>query len=94
MNTTERQQSLAAARRACEWLRALIKEDRISPRLLADIGELLKEFTRLDEKEQKQAAQGKHGQKGAAHGVKGAEFGKLGGWPKGKPRKPTKKGKA
>jgi hypothetical protein len=49
MTTTERQQSLAAAHRACEWLDAVIKENKISPHLLADIACLLAEFKRLNE---------------------------------------------
>lgn len=64
MTTTKRQQSLAAARSAAHFLKLYIQTEIVDERLRAEIACLLDEFTRLDDKERKQAAQGKHGARG------------------------------
>jgi len=80
MTTTERQQSLAAARRAawnmCDYARREMLPD---DQMRIDIECLYAEFTRLDAKEQKQIAAGA---KGAEYGKLGAKHGKKGGRPK------------
>ncbi len=77
MTTTERQQSLAAARRAawnmCDYARREMFPD---DQMRIDIECLYAEFTRLDEKERNQA---KAGARGAVHGVKGGRPKKTGG---------------
>jgi len=73
VTTDERRQSLAAARRACEWLNSYISI--YSPHR-EEIECLITEFTRLDAKEQLQAVAGR------AAGHMGAEYGRLGGRPK------------
>ena len=78
--TTERQQSLAAARRACEYLREnLFYIQGLPDALLWNFERLTEEFTRLDAKEQKQIAAGA---KGAKYGKLGAKHGSKGGRPK------------
>lgn len=64
MTKDERQQSLTSARAACHFLRHYIQSQIVDDRLRAEITCLLDEFERLDEKEQLQAAQGVHGDKG------------------------------
>ena len=71
MNKLERQQSLAAARKAAEWLRGYYLPV-IDGALREQINHLLDEFARLDKKEQKQIRAGKrYGKLGADHGKKG-----------------------
>jgi len=84
MNPTERQQSLAAARRAANFLKIYIQTEIVDERLRAEIGCLLDEFERLDAGEQKRNAAGRE------FGQLGAEYGARGGWPKGKKRKVKK----
>jgi hypothetical protein len=94
MTTTERQQSLAAARTACERLSGYkfsIEEvfrfqQSTSPNLgffcytLDElVGKLIAGFELLDAKEQKQIAAGA---KGAEYGRLGAKHGKKGGRPR------------
>jgi hypothetical protein len=88
MTTTEqRQQSLAAARRACEYLRGYYFHEQHAELVAA----LIAEFTRLDAGEQKRNAAGrKGGILGKEYGALGAEHGAKGGWPKGKKRKVKK----
>jgi len=75
MTTTERQQSLADARRACEWLWSRVYDLPMQD-MCESVKCLLVEFERLDEKERNQA---KAGTKGAVHGVKGGRPKKTGG---------------
>jgi len=79
MTSEDRQQSLVAARRACEWL------DKHVPVWVLDNGSslrdeincLIAEFTRLDGKEQAQAEAGrKHGHKGGRPKKAGKKRGK------------------
>lgn len=51
MTTPTRQQSLEAARRAHHFLRLYIESQVVDERLRAEIGCLLEEFERLDERE-------------------------------------------
>jgi hypothetical protein len=51
MTTPTRQQSLEAARRAAHFLRLYIESQIVDDRLRAEIGCLLEEFERLDERE-------------------------------------------
>jgi len=75
---TERQQSLAAARRACEQLKEYA--ELLSGVSLWDkVGHLITGFQMLDAKEQKQIAAGA---KGAEYGKLGAKHGKKGGRPR------------
>jgi len=78
MNTTERQQSLAAARRACERLE-YHKESLDGEALKLWVADLIDGFKLLDAKEQKQIAAGA---KGAEYGKLGAKHGKKGGRPR------------
>jgi len=48
MKITERQQSLAAARNACHFLRLYIEDQIVDERIRAEIACLLDEFERLD----------------------------------------------
>jgi len=77
MTNPERQQSLASARRACEWLREAymdsLIEDYVNDSALSgdeqarrrQVMSLIAEFKRLDAKEQAQAEAGReHGHKG------------------------------
>jgi hypothetical protein len=84
MTTHERQQSLTAARLACEWLRWYFNEVDNHP-----IGEqakrLIMGFEILDAKEEAQANAGRES------GHLGAEYGKLGGRPRTKTKKRGKK---
>ena len=80
MTTTERQQSLAAARLACEWLRRYTATIVwINASLKEQLKVLIEGFEILDAKEQKQIAAGA---KGAEYGKLGAKHGKKGGRPK------------
>ena len=73
MTKDERQQSLAKARRACEYLRENLFHIQGLPEvLLFSFERLTEEFTRLDAGEQKRNAAGrKFGKLGAKHGKKG-----------------------
>jgi hypothetical protein len=90
MNTTERQQSLADARRMRDWLGYYVsgqyKEIILADHMRELMAALVAEFSRLDAKEQKQIAAGA---KGKEFGILGAQHGSKGGWKKGKPRKST-----
>jgi hypothetical protein len=48
MTNPERQQSLAAARSACHFLRLYIESQIVDERIRAEIGCLLDEFERMD----------------------------------------------
>jgi hypothetical protein len=74
MTATERQQSLAAARRACEWLIKTLPAFAHTPR--EELECLIAEFKRLDAGEQKRNAAG------AAQRRLNAQYGILGGRPK------------
>lgn len=71
MTIEEHQQSLTNARLACEWFRRVA--DELPPgQARSEVECLIAEFTRLDEKEQRQAEAGREsGHLGAAHGRKG-----------------------
>jgi len=87
MTTTDRQQSLANARRAAHFLRLYIQSQIVDERIRGEIACLLEEFTRLDAGEQTRNAAGrKYGKLGAVHGAKG-------GRPKGSTKKAKKRGK-
>lgn len=65
MTNTERQQSLAAARRACEWLLQYTSTVVwINASLKERVTSLIEGFEILDAKEQAQVAAGEHGHKG------------------------------
>lgn len=76
MNKQERQE---AARNGYHFLRNYIESQIVDERLRAEIGCLLDEFKRLDEKERNQAAQGEHGSKAPAPGKKRGRPKKNGG---------------
>jgi hypothetical protein len=77
MNPTERQQSLAAAREAAEWLREYMFWKGATVQLRENVAHLIDGFALLDAKEQKQTQAARNN----------GHFGALGGWKKGKPRK-------
>jgi hypothetical protein len=68
MTPEERQQSLAAARRACEWLEEYLQlaPQSMLGNLIAweSVRELMAGFEILDAKEQAQVAAGEHGHRG------------------------------
>ena len=86
MTTTERQQSLINARKACEWLRRVAPAFDAQPR--AEVECLLLEFERLDAKEQTQINAGrKYGKLGKQYGNEPPKPGKK---QRGRPRKESK----
>jgi len=77
MTPEERQQSLAAARRACEYLREnLFHIQGLPEPLLWHFERLAEEFTRLD------AGEEKRNEAGRESGHLGAQYGHLGGRPR------------
>jgi hypothetical protein len=85
MTPAERQQSLTAARRAAHFLGKYIASQIETATLREEITCLLAEFTRLDAGEQKR------NEAGAKQRRLNAQYGHLGGRPRGKTKKRGKK---